>query len=70
MPKYEAIAQARRQAEGEVGALRKAMRRRDVRTTPSLDEVLDHALALVWMDGVNPVDVRERLKAALEPFLK
>ena len=37
---------------------------------PSLDEIIDDALAEVWLDDASPVAVREKLKAALQPFLK
>lgn len=37
---------------------------------PTLDEVLDDALAAVWLERVSPVEVRDKLKAALAPFLK
>ena len=37
---------------------------------PTLNEVIDFALAEIYMDGANPVRVRERLKLALRPFLR
>jgi hypothetical protein len=37
---------------------------------PTLDEILDDALVAVALDGANPVAVREKLKAALAPYLK
>ena len=36
----------------------------------TLDELLDDALAAVWLERANPLEVREKLKAALAPFLK
>lgn len=36
----------------------------------TLDEAIDFALAEIYMDGANPVRVRERLKQALKPFLR
>lgn len=32
--------------------------------------LIDEALSWVWMDGVNPVEVREKLMKNLKPFLK
>ena len=36
----------------------------------TLDEAIDFALAEIYMDGANPVRVREQLKQALKPFLR
>ena len=36
----------------------------------TLNEIIDMALAEIYMDGANPVRVREKLKLALRPFLR
>lgn len=36
---------------------------------PTLDEVIDEHLALAYLDGHHPNDIREALKTALRPWL-
>ncbi len=46
------------------------MPRAVIKEQPSLDAVIDDALAMVWIENADPIAVREWLKTALQAFLR